>query len=559
MCGPTVYCDTHMGHARTYITSDIMRRILTDYFGYQVTLCMNITDIDDKIIRNSMAQSVQWDSFARGWEHKFFEDMKRVNVLAPDILTRVSEYVPEILTYVDKIIENGFAYVSNGSVYFDTAYFKQSHTYCKLEPSAAEDEERMKEAEGDIDIHSCEKKRVEDFAIWKKTKEGEPYWESPYGQGRPGWHIECSVMASDVMPCPLDIHSGGIDLRFPHHDNEIAQCEAYFNCQQWVNYFLHTGHLHIQGRKMSRSLKNFITINEILQSYNPKQLRMLFLIHKWDGTINYSETSLQESIGKEKQLREFLMNSSAVLRNTCLNNIQKLRPLDKGLLANLETCQQKIHEALCDNLSTDRAVDEISSLVNKTNIYFQDEPRHLVVRRIREYVMKILLTFGLDYNDSQSNTEIAPVLNVLSDYRDKVRTAAREKNFQEIFKATDEIRDSSLPKLGIILEDLAGGGSRWKMGCAQEIAIEMERKAREEVKVMEKEAERKRVLDQKKLEKETQAKIKAEEMFRGNDKYSQWDERGLPTHTADGKPVSKSESKKLIKLWEKQKSLNEST
>ena len=338
--------------------------------------------------------------------------MEKVNVRAPDVLTRVSEFIPEIVDYVNKIINNGFAYVSNNSVYFDTEFFKQTHTYCKLEPTAVDDEQRIQEAEGQANIFSSEKKRMQDFAIWKNSKPGEPYWDSPFGKGRPGWHIECSVMASDVLPCPLDIHSGGIDLKFPHHDNEIAQCEAYYNCQQWVNYFLHTGHLHIQGRKMSRSLKNFITIKEILESYSPRQLRMVFLLQRWDGYMNYSESSLQESISKEKQFHEFLMNSCAKLRTLQLAGPQKPDENDRVLVKALEYCQAKSHEALCDNFSTSKVIDELSVLINKANIYLQTEPKYLILLRIRSYVLKMLEMFGLDYNEQQASNEVEPLMNL---------------------------------------------------------------------------------------------------------------------------------------------------
>ena len=364
-------------------------------------------------------------------------------------------------------------------------------------------------------------------------------------------------MASDVLPCPLDIHSGGIDLRFPHHDNEIAQCEAYYDCQQWVNYFLHTGHLHINGRKMSRSLKNFITIKEILQQYSPRHLRMFFLLHKWDGMINYSETSLQESISKEKQFHEFLMNTCALLRDLSINSNQKLTSNDRELLAALDFCQNKIHEALCDNLSTDKAIDELSALVTRANIYLDIEPRYLVISRIREYVLKILGIFGLEYDNQTSETSIEPIMNILSEYRDKIRVAAKDQDFKEIFKLSDEIRDKSLPKLGIIIEDRAGAESRWKTACPKEIAIEMERKSKEEQKAKEIAETKKLAAEKKKAEKEAQNKIKAEEMFLGNSKYSAWDDRGIPTNLADGNKLSKSEAKKLEKAWEKQKKLNE--
>ena len=548
MCGPTVYSDTHMGHARTYISSDILRRILSDYFGYQVTLCMNITNIDDKIINSALSQQIPFDTYANSWEEKFFADMEKMNVRRPDILTRVTEYIPEIIEYIKKIIDNGFAYISNESVYFDTTSYGESHKYPKLDPGSASNLELIEEGEGNSKANCSDKKKPIDFALWKKSKENEPFWDSPFGKGRPGWHIECSVMASDVLPCPLDIHSGGIDLRFPHHDNEIAQCEAYFNCHQWVNYFLHTGHLHIGGRKMSRSLKNFITIKEILEIYTSRQLRMLFLLQKWDGVINYSPTSLEESIAKEKQFNEFLMNSACILRNLMLKADHKLTSEDKALYQVLEDTEQKVYQALCDNFSTDVVIDLLSNLVNKTNIYSQSTPKYLVIERIRTYIQKMLKIFGLEYNNSTSTTDdIVPIMDLLSNYRDQVRQAASEKNIKEIFKISDALRDEGLPKLGYILEDRGKEPSRWKKSDAEELKIEANRKACTQKVEVKKSVK----------EKVSKEKLRAEDMFRDNPKYSAWDESGLPTLYADGKPLSKTESKKLKKIWDKQKGLNE--
>lgn len=224
MCGPTVYDSSHLGHARTYVGSDVIRRVMRDYFHYNINLVMNITDIDDKIIMRSIERNQPFNEFARHWENDFLNDMASLNVELPDIMTRVSEYVPEIIEYISKIVSNGYAYESNGSVYFDVESYKAGgHCYGKLEPNSVNDTELAMEGEGALSsTGTTEKKNPGDFALWKKSKEGEPSWESPWGPGRPGWHIECSVMASDVLPCPMDIHSGGVDLRFPHHDNELA-------------------------------------------------------------------------------------------------------------------------------------------------------------------------------------------------------------------------------------------------------------------------------------------------------------------------------------------------
>jgi len=227
MCGPTVYDHSHMGHAKTYICFDTIRRILTDYFGLRVHLCMNITDIDDKIIMRANERGIKFDEISRAMETEFFNDCARLNIRLPNVITRVSEYVPEIVEFIEKIIKEGFAYESAGSVYFDVIKYSQSngHTYAKLEPTSLSDTAKLNEGEGALTVESSakEKRNPQDFALWKKSKPGEPFWSSPWGEGRPGWHIECSAMANSIFKDKtIDIHSGGVDLKFPHHDNEIA-------------------------------------------------------------------------------------------------------------------------------------------------------------------------------------------------------------------------------------------------------------------------------------------------------------------------------------------------
>ena len=228
------------------------------------------------------------------WEDMFMGDMDALNVLRPDVITRVTTYVPQIATFVDKIIEKGFAYEADGSVYFDIAAFeKAGNPYARLRPEARGDKALIEDGEGSESKNLGGKRAAGDFALWKKSKAGEPVWQSPWGEGRPGWHIECSVMASDVLGSSMDIHSGGVDLAFPHHDNELAQSEAYF-CEHghehhWVNYFLHMGHLSIAGSKMSKSLKNFQTIRDALKTdYTARGMRIVFLMGRWNDGVEIS-------------------------------------------------------------------------------------------------------------------------------------------------------------------------------------------------------------------------------------------------------------------------------
>ncbi len=276
-CGPTVYDHSHIGHARNYVSFDIIRRILEDYLGYRVTYVMNITDIDDKIIDRANQEKIKFSDWALKWEIEFFQDMDRLNVKPPTVIARVSEYIPEIINYISRLMEKDMAYCSNGSVYFNLTNFHRQFKYGKLSKPGEPGFPPQGETLGKL--------AVQDFAVWKANKPGEPFWESPWGQGRPGWHIECSVMAGAILGDHIHIHSGGEDLKFPHHDNELAQSDAYYGKEGWVDYFLHSGHLRIKGEKMAKSRKNYITIQEVLQEYTARQIRILFLLHNYDTLI----------------------------------------------------------------------------------------------------------------------------------------------------------------------------------------------------------------------------------------------------------------------------------
>lgn len=261
-------------------------------------------------------QSVFTD-LTRTMEDLFFADMKALNVLPPDVITRVTEFVPHIAKFVERIVDKGFAYEAEGSVYFDIAAFeKAGNSYARLRPESRNDKSLQEEGEGSLSKNMGGKRGAGDFALWKKSKAGEPYWPSKWGNGRPGWHIECSVMASEVLGSSMDIHSGGVDLAFPHHDNELAQSEAYF-CEAakgehtWVRYFLHMGHLSIAGSKMSKSLKNFQTIEDALATtYTSRSMRIVFLLGKWHDGVEISPEMRSHADGWESTV------------NVCINLIR---------------------------------------------------------------------------------------------------------------------------------------------------------------------------------------------------------------------------------------------
>ena len=557
-CGPTVYDSSHMGHARAYITFDIIKRILRDYFSYDVLAVMNITDIDDKIIQRARQRylldkyknyshsidkvrtdiekckveltsklaaekdadklftlnnvKTQLDSvnfekdeietliekskdalmelldhefghevndkavfeeLPRFYERDYFDDMKNLGIESPDILTRVTEYVPEIVTFVEKLIEKGVAYESNNSVYFDVDKFTSTsgHYYAKLVPEALGDEAKLREGEGGLSVaenQSQEKRSPRDFALWKKSKSGEPFWDSPWGQGRPGWHIECSVMASDVLGQSIDIHGGGVDLKFPHHDNEIAQAEAYFGNNDWIRYFLHSGHLNIEGRKMSKSLKNFTSIKSALETYSSTQIRILFLLHEWSSTLDYSYETMKEALSFEKYLSEFFLVVKDKLRSDPeANKLRKVTEDEKSLFKELVQAKSEIHAHLCDSFNTPRVMLTMKNLVSSINSYIQSmgnaEPNFALLRAVATYITHLLTVFGVIDKKSpigfsggpgeagDGEKLLLPFLDMFADFREEARQCAFT-----LLKSCDLLRDEVLPDQGVRLEDKQG-------------------------------------------------------------------------------------------------------
>ncbi|KAF5287145.1 hypothetical protein FQR65_LT12331 [Abscondita terminalis] len=678
-CGPTVYDASHMGHARSYITFDILRRVLTDYFGYDIFYVMNITDIDDKIIKRarqnylyekyvaekrpldqvlndaeevmtkfrqnanntndpdkkqmiiklltkltncveelqkafksgdnkqtdialdnliregkdpfsewldlnhggSVTDNAIFNSLPRHFEQEFHKDMDSLNVcvlfkvLRPNVLTRVSEYIPEIIEYIEKIVSNGLGYEANGSVYFDVAAFdkREQHFYAKLVPEAYGDTNSLQEGEGDlttIDQHN-EKRSPTDFALWKKSKAGEPAWDAPWGKGRPGWHIECSAMASAICGPTLDIHTGGVDLKFPHHDNEIAQSEAYFGSREWVKYFLHSGHLTIQGCKMSKSLKNFVTIQQALTDYSARQLRFAFLLHSWRDTLDYSQNTMECAIQYEKLFNEFFLNvkdiTRSITQNTTNNTFLKWNARELELYQKFSESKVNVHMALCDNIDTRTSLEALRELVTASNLYFRDckQPNGILLRDIAAYITYVLSVFGtitkedsIGFPVSQAlsgnvETTIMPYLNIIAEFRETVRNHAITHKATDILKECDTLRDDTLPNVGVRLEDREGGGSAVKLVDRDTLLKERDAKRQAELEKQAEKEKKKAELAAAQAAKDALKRIPPTEMFKNeNGKYSKFDENGLPTHDADGKEISKGQLKKLQKLQQAQ-------
>ncbi|KAI3146975.1 hypothetical protein CBS147325_4131 [Penicillium roqueforti] len=742
-CGPTVYDDAHLGHARNYVSTDIIRRIMRDYFKFDVKFVMNITDVDDKIILRARQQHLfnefvaanptitsevldtvksafvaylkkslplldselppsQYqnevektyatilnggtlpgnekagdaeakvkmhiktassaakvivqaeardsssadpalfaESFysnaqdlilpyldalkgalvdaddhsiftklTKRYEDRFTKDMRDLNVLDPTELTRVTEYGDEIAAFVDRIVKNNFGYATkDGSVYFDINAFEAAgHPYARLEPWSRSDNKLAAEGEGSLASKTTEKRGASDFALWKSSKPGEPSWSSTWGKGRPGWHIECSAMASARLGKQMDIHSGGIDLAFPHHDNELAQSEAYWHGDhkndQWVNYFLHMGHLSIQGSKMSKSLKNFTTIREALdrKDWSPRSLRIVFLLGGWKDGVEITEDLINTGSSWEEKVNNFFLkvNDPAALQSS---------GTDTTFAADLEAAKKAVYDQLCDSFNTPAAMASISELISKFNIADKATVPSKDVQAAAQWVTSMVNIFGLNGTASADSTEIGwsgieipeeakPYLYPLSAMRDTLREAARSKagisakdiqaavaqasapqeasesakpyaelfsNFRDkvvslessdsigkdILSLCDRVRDIDLFDVGIALEDRENQPALVRPVTQEMIKV----RAEKETRALQKQAEKLKK-EQEALKKAEKGKLSHLEMFRTNE-YSAWDDEGMPTRDSAGEEITKSRAKKLRKDWERQKKAHE--
>lgn len=595
VCGPTVYDASHLGHARTYLQFDVIRRILRDVLGYEVTYVMNITDVDDKIIIRSAERNVAPELLARKWEARFLEDMAALGVERPTCMPRVTEYIEEIIAFVAKIVDRGFGYENAGSIYFDTRAFSASgYDYGKLVPEAVGDDALLAEGEGKLAATVTCKRDARDFALWKASKPGEPTWPSPWGEGRPGWHIECSAMIDATIGegGAIDIHGGGIDLRFPHHDNELAQSEAFCACHQTVNYFAHTGHLHIRGLKMSKSLKNFITIRQALEGVDgmepvrPSTMRLMFCLVSYTAPCDYSDNMLGNARAVEKKFRELFLNVATTLRKAdsdITSARHKVRPRDAALLAAVVATQTRVRARFLDNFDTPGAILALQGLVDAVGTYLDAHdrdkklgaPRTLPLCAATRYVAETLLNLGivgLVADDilcrlrmfpapifgatglaigTGSAAAIIPLLDVIAEFRDNIRGAGRTQDTSKVLSLCDELRDLTLPELGVRLED-KGATSVWKLEDPAVLRSERALKAQDASA----KEEAKRLDAVKRAAKEEAASLHPHDMFKQVDKkYARFDNNGIPTHNSVGQPLPKSQIKKLKKEWEKQKRL----
>jgi cysteinyl-tRNA synthetase len=429
VCGVTVYDYCHLGHARTYTSADIIIRYLR-FRGFQVNHVRNITDIDDKIIKRAAEQNEKIDALTSRFTKAMHEDFASLKLLPPDHEPRATEYVPQMISLIEKIIKNGNAYIgANGDVYFDVRSFSKYGSLSHHDIESLESGARVEVSEV--------KRDPLDFALWKIAKPGEPFWESPWGNGRPGWHIECSTMSMDLLGEHFDIHGGGRDLIFPHHENEIAQSQAGTHAK-FANVWVHGGFLQIQKEKMSKSLGNFITIREVLRDHDPEVVRYVLLSSHYRSPLIYAE----ETFAQAKSALERFYTA--------------LRFLDESEKVTGSVFEKQFIDAMDDDFNTPIALSVLFELAHEVQRLRDKNPEdakaHGALLKYLGNVLGILEKDPDEFFQSDHDIDIQKIENLI-----KARQIARsEKNWKE----ADRIR-SELSTMNITIEDGANG-TTWK-------------------------------------------------------------------------------------------------
>ena len=437
VCGPTVYNYFHIGNARPFVVFDTMRKYL-EYRGYKVKYVQNFTDVDDKIINRAKEEGVSAGEISEKYIAEYFKDAAALNVKKATVHPKVTETMDDIIQFVQDLIDKGYAYESDGDVYYRARKFKG---YGKLSGKNIDD------LISGARIAVGEKKEDPlDFALWKARKEdSEIAWESPWGMGRPGWHIECSTMAKKYLGDTIDIHAGGQDLQFPHHENEIAQSEAH-NGKPFAHYWMHYGYINIDGIKMSKSLGNFKTVRDLLKMYDGEVLRFLILSGQYRGPIDFGEEILVQSKNGLTRMR----NAKANLKHLIATGAGEMTDGEKSKLEALGRYREEFIQAMDDDLNTADAISAVFELITAINTHVKDGASKEFAQKCLDLLMELATVLGLLQQDAaQEVTEISPEIQALIDER---QAARKEKNFVR----ADEIRDQ-LKAMGITLKDTPQG------------------------------------------------------------------------------------------------------
>ncbi len=418
-CGPTVYNYVHIGNLRTYIFQDILKAVLA-HNDFRVRHIMNITDVDDKTIAGAAQERLSLRDFTRQYENAFKHDLEKLHIAPPYAFTRATEHIPHMIRLIGKLLKKGIAYQTDGSVYFDISKFKP---YGRLSRVAS----RRLKAGARVDVDEYAKQDAQDFVLWKAKKEREPAWPAPFGEGRPGWHIECSAMATAYLKQPFDIHTGGIDLLFPHHENEIAQSEAA-NGKQFVRYWMHGEHLLVDGQKMSKSLGNTYTLRDIEQKgFDPLDFRYLILTAHYRSKLNFTWQSLEAARNARKELVEFVRE---LLREKSSGNLYA-------------SYEKKFFAAVADDLNTPQALAVLWNLIKTCR-----------TASIRHAGGALNLVFKFDKILGLGLADIKPLdvpedIHALAKKREQLR---QEKKWRE----ADAVR-AELEHMGWLVEDTPKG------------------------------------------------------------------------------------------------------
>ncbi len=439
VCGPTVYDMAHIGHARTYVMYDIMARYLR-FKGYSLFFLMNITDIDDKIIARAKEEGVDPLELSRRYTEEFYRDMAALRITSVNLFAKASEHIGEIIEQISVLLEKGYAYEVDGEVYFDVSKFPD---YGKLSKQNPEELRRHR-------IEPSPKKRdPADFALWKPAKPGEPCWDSPWGKGRPGWHIEDTAISHTYFGPQYDIHGGAIELVFPHHEAEIAQAEAFSGKRPFVKYWVHTGILMIRGEKMSKSLKNFITIREAIQRWGWETLRIFYAMSHYRSPIDFDERGIEQAKAIRNRVRSLLAKMEAIKPSR-----GDIGAGDEWAIRAIEDHERRFMEAMDDDFNTPEAIAAMISLCKEMERYMAGEVSGAVISRAKSAFDKFSRILGVFSDEGVPRGIADGLIRLILEIREDARRRGD-------WDTADSIR-ARLRSLGIVLED-SPRGTIWRI------------------------------------------------------------------------------------------------
>ncbi|WP_194192667.1 cysteine--tRNA ligase [Clostridium chrysemydis] len=439
VCGPTVYNFFHIGNGRTFIVFDTIRRYF-EYRGYKVNFVQNFTDIDDKMIKRANEEGITVKNVGDKYIKEYYTDADALNIERATTNPRATEFIGQIIKFVKDLIDKGYAYEVDGDVYFSTKKFEG---YGKLSGQNIED------LQAGARINVDERKQDPmDFAIWKAKKEGEPAWKCPWGEGRPGWHIECSCMAKNLLGDTIDIHAGGMDLAFPHHENEIAQSEALTG-EPFAHYWLHSAYVNVNNQKMSKSLNNFFTARDVLKEYDADVIRFLMLSCHYRVQLNYSKDLLDSARSSVERIYNAIGNLENLIDEV---SREEMNEEEKAYLNSLDKYRQKYIEKMDDDFNTADAITAIFDLIKDTNTNITIDSS----KELAKEALSLIRELGAPLGMFQKSTKDAALAEEVERLIEERQEARKNKDFALSDKIRDELKDR-----GIVLEDTPQG-VRWK-------------------------------------------------------------------------------------------------